>query len=135
MKLIIKIPKVFLHLVLLLSANQLVAQNAPSAHTPEIWYMGMNDSDKPNLFMKSVGVGDTVLVLHGALGAEHNPWIDRPDEGSRLVVVLNVNKHPFEIINYGSGKEPAFETITDAGEPLEIRWFNDSYIEIPVFNQ
>jgi len=56
-------------------------------------------------------------------------------EGSRLVVVLNVNKHPFEIINYGSGKEPAFETIDDAGEPLEIRWFNDSYIEIPVRNE
>jgi len=53
-------------------------------------------------------------------------------EGSRLVVVLNVNKHPFEIINYGSGKQPAYETISDAGEPLEIRWFNDSYIEIPV---
>jgi len=53
-------------------------------------------------------------------------------KGSRLVVVLNVNKHPFEIINYGSGKQPAYETINDAGEPLEIRWFNDSYIEIPV---
>jgi len=37
------------------------------------------------------------------------------DEGSRLVVVLNVNKHPFEIINYGSGKQPAFETVVDAG--------------------
>jgi predicted acyl esterase len=55
------------------------------------------------------------------------------NEGSRLVVVLNVNKHPFEIINYGSGKQPTYETISDAGEPLEIRWFNDSYIEIPVW--
>lgn len=54
-------------------------------------------------------------------------------DGSRLVVVLNVNKHPFEIINYGSVKNPAFETINDAGEPLEIQWFNDSYIEIPVW--
>ncbi|HKK61105.1 MAG TPA: hypothetical protein VJ951_01015 [Bacteroidales bacterium] len=41
----------------------------------------------------------------------------------------------FEIINYGSGKEPALETIDDAGEPLEIRWYNDSYIEIPVRNE
>ncbi len=56
-------------------------------------------------------------------------------EGSRLVVVLNVNKHPFEIINYGSGKAPAFETIDDAGEPLEIQWYNDSYFEIPVRNE
>jgi len=56
-------------------------------------------------------------------------------KGNRLVVVLNVNKHPFEIINYGSGKQPAYETIGDAGEPLEIKWFNDSYIEIPVLNE
>ncbi|MEQ8928040.1 MAG: CocE/NonD family hydrolase, partial [Fulvivirga sp.] len=26
--------------------------------------------------------------------------------GSQLVVILNTNKHPFEIINYGSGKNP-----------------------------
>ena len=53
-------------------------------------------------------------------------------KGSRLVVILNVNKHPFEIINYGSGKQPAFETIDDAGEPLVIQWFNESFIEIPI---
>jgi uncharacterized protein len=55
------------------------------------------------------------------------------NEGSRLVILLNINKHPFEIINYGSGKEPADETIKDAGEPLIIKWFNDSYIEIPIW--
>lgn len=54
-------------------------------------------------------------------------------KGSRLVVVVNVNKHPFEIINYGSGKEPAFETIQDAGYPLEIIWYSDSYIEVPIW--
>ncbi|MEH6682548.1 MAG: CocE/NonD family hydrolase [Sediminicola sp.] len=54
-------------------------------------------------------------------------------KGSRLVILLNVNKHPFEIINYGSGKEPTDETIKDAGKPIEIRWLNDSYIEIPVW--
>jgi len=54
-------------------------------------------------------------------------------KGSRLVVILNVNKHPFEIINYGSGKQPAFETIDDAGEPLVIQWFNESFIEIPIY--
>lgn len=55
------------------------------------------------------------------------------EEGSRLVIVVNVNKHPFEIINYGSGKEPAEETIEDAGEPMVIKWFNDSYIEIGIW--
>lgn len=54
-------------------------------------------------------------------------------KGSRFVIVANVNKHPFEIINYGSGKEPSTETIEDAGEPMIIKWFNDSYIEIPIW--
>ena len=53
-------------------------------------------------------------------------------KGSRIVILLNINKHPFEIINYGSGKEPTDETIKDAGEPIVIKWFNDSYIEIPI---
>lgn len=53
-------------------------------------------------------------------------------KGSRFVIVVNVNKHPFEIINYGSGKEPSKETIDDAGEPMVIKWFNESYIEIPI---
>lgn len=55
------------------------------------------------------------------------------NKGSRLVILLNINKHPFEIINYGSGKPVAEETIQDAGEPLQIKWHNDSYIKIPVW--
>lgn len=54
-------------------------------------------------------------------------------KGSRLVILLNINKHPFEIINYGSGKEPTDETIEDAGETLQIKWHNESYIEIPIW--
>ncbi|ATL49355.1 peptidase S15 [Chitinophaga caeni] len=53
-------------------------------------------------------------------------------KGSRFVILLNINKHPFEIINYGSGKPVAEETIADAGEPLQIKWYNNSYIKIPV---
>lgn len=48
-------------------------------------------------------------------------------------MVVNVNKHPFEIKNYGSGKEPSAETFDDAGKPMVIEWFNDSYIEIPIW--
>ncbi len=55
------------------------------------------------------------------------------NKGSRLVILLNINKHPFEIINYGSGKLVSEETIQDAGEPLQIKWHNDSYITIPVW--
>ena len=53
-------------------------------------------------------------------------------KGSQIIVILNVNKHPFEIINYGSGKEPSTETIKDAGENLTIKWYGDSYIQIPL---
>lgn len=54
-------------------------------------------------------------------------------KGSRLVIVLNVNKHPFEIINYGTGKEVNDETISDAKESLQVKWYNDSFIKIPVW--
>ena len=54
-------------------------------------------------------------------------------KGSRLVILLNINKHPFEIINYGSGKPVSDETMQDAGEPLQIKWHNDSFIKIPVW--
>lgn len=53
-------------------------------------------------------------------------------KGSRLVILLNINKHPFEIINYGSGKRVSEETIKDAGEPLQIQWHYDSYLKIPI---
>jgi predicted acyl esterase len=54
-------------------------------------------------------------------------------KGSRLLILLNINKHPFEIINYGSGKPVSDETIKDAVEPLQIKWHNESYIEIPIW--
>lgn len=54
-------------------------------------------------------------------------------KGSRLVVLLNINKHPFEMINYGSGKVVSEETIHDAGEPLKIQWHNESFIRVPVW--
>lgn len=54
-------------------------------------------------------------------------------KGSCLVILLNINKHPFEVINYGSGKPVQNETIKDAGEPLQIKWHNDSFIRIPIW--
>ncbi|WP_431200981.1 CocE/NonD family hydrolase C-terminal non-catalytic domain-containing protein [Mucilaginibacter sp. P19] len=51
---------------------------------------------------------------------------------SRIVILLNINKSPFEQINYGTGKNVSDETISDAKVPLQIKWFNDSYINIPV---
>lgn len=53
-------------------------------------------------------------------------------KGSRIVVMLNGIKHPFNQINYGTGKVVSEETIKDAKEPLEIKWYTDSYITIPI---
>jgi len=52
--------------------------------------------------------------------------------GSRIVVLINLIKQPDLQINYGTGKDVSDETIADANEPLTIRWFGDSYIEIPI---
>ncbi|RBQ03619.1 CocE/NonD family hydrolase [Pedobacter miscanthi] len=51
-------------------------------------------------------------------------------KGSRLLVVLNINKNPFSQINYGTGKDVSKETVKDAGAPLEIKWSTGSYINL-----
>jgi uncharacterized protein len=54
--------------------------------------------------------------------------------GSRLVVVLGVNKRPDREINYGTGDDVSEESIAAGKIPLKIRWYSDSYIDIPVRN-
>jgi predicted acyl esterase len=53
-------------------------------------------------------------------------------KGSRLLVVINVNKSSFYQVNYGTGKDVSTEDIRDAKSPLKVKWFNSSYIEVPV---
>ena len=52
--------------------------------------------------------------------------------GSRLVVLVNVNKNDFAQVNYGSGKEVSSETIADANEALTVEWLNSSVVTIPL---
>jgi len=54
-------------------------------------------------------------------------------KGSRIVAIVGINKSPFEQINYGTGKDVNDETIKDAKAPLQIKWFTDSFIKIPVW--
>ncbi|MBL4773959.1 MAG: CocE/NonD family hydrolase [Alcanivoracaceae bacterium] len=54
------------------------------------------------------------------------------EKGSRLLIVLNVNKNSAAQVNLGTGKDVSDETIADAGDPLEIKWFSDSEINIPL---
>ena len=53
-------------------------------------------------------------------------------KGSRIVVMLNGIKHPFNQINYGTGKDVSEESIKDAKEPIQIKWYTDSYIQLPI---
>jgi putative CocE/NonD family hydrolase len=52
--------------------------------------------------------------------------------GSRLVAVLRIIKSPGAQIDYGTGKDVSDETIVDGKEPLKIKWFGDSFIDVPV---
>jgi uncharacterized protein len=56
----------------------------------------------------------------------------RLERGSRLLVLLDVNKNAFAEINYGTGKDVALEDINDAKLPFEIEWQTDSFVNIPI---
>jgi putative CocE/NonD family hydrolase len=56
----------------------------------------------------------------------------RLQQGSRLVMVLGINKRPDREINYGTGNDVSEESIADGKIPVKIRWHNDSYVEIPI---
>jgi putative CocE/NonD family hydrolase len=56
----------------------------------------------------------------------------RLSQGSRLVLVLGINKRPDREINYGTGNDVSEDSVADGKVPLKIRWHSDSYIEIPI---
>jgi uncharacterized protein len=56
----------------------------------------------------------------------------RLERGSRIIILLGVNKNPAYEINYGTGKDVSAETIKDAAVPMQINWYNSSYITLPI---
>jgi putative CocE/NonD family hydrolase len=52
--------------------------------------------------------------------------------GSRIVLVLGVNKDAEHQINYGGGDDVSAESLEAGQGPLELRWYGSSYIEFPV---
>jgi hypothetical protein len=56
----------------------------------------------------------------------------RLSKGSRFLVVVNINKNSGTQINYGTGKDVSQETIADAQEPLKIKWYTESFINLPL---
>lgn len=64
---------------------------------------------------------------------ERTPLVSRRmSVGSRLLLMLTVNKNAFAQINYGTGRDVSDESIADANEPLQVRWYNDSYVMVPI---
>ena len=47
--------------------------------------------------------------------------------------MLSVVRQPDEEMDYDSGKDVADESLQDAKVPMRIKWFSDSYIDIPVW--
>jgi uncharacterized protein len=63
---------------------------------------------------------------------ERTPLISRRmSAGSRLLMLLTVNKNSFAQVNYGTGKDVSDESIADAAVPLQVRWYSDSHIVVP----
>ena len=52
--------------------------------------------------------------------------------GSRLLVLIDVNKNPIAQVNYGTGRDVSDESVADAGKPLQVRWHSDSYVKVPL---
>lgn len=53
-------------------------------------------------------------------------------KGSKIVLVLNVNKNTDAQVNLGSGKPVNYESIADAGEPMILKWYLSSEINLPL---
>jgi uncharacterized protein len=56
----------------------------------------------------------------------------RLQPGSRIVIVLGVNKTKEQQINYGGGDDVSAESLDADSPPLAIRWYNSSYVDLPV---
>jgi len=52
-------------------------------------------------------------------------------KGSRLLVLLDVNKNSIAQVNYGTGRDVSDESIADADAALQVRWHTDSYVKAP----
>jgi uncharacterized protein len=52
--------------------------------------------------------------------------------GSRIAMVLSISKRPDREINYGTGGDVSEESLADGRVPIKIKWYGDSYIDIPI---
>ena len=57
----------------------------------------------------------------------------RLSAGSRLLIVLDVNKNRRTELNYGTGRDVKGESLADATIPLRVKWRTDSVIRVPIW--
>jgi len=57
------------------------------------------------------------------------------EKGSRIVILLGVNRSASWQVNYGTGKDVSDESIEDAAIPLEVKWYANSTITIPLLKE
>ncbi|WP_340677986.1 CocE/NonD family hydrolase [Paraglaciecola sp.] len=54
------------------------------------------------------------------------------EQGSRILVILNVNKNSSAQVNMGTGQDVSQESATDSKVPLTIDWLGTTYIDMPL---
>jgi predicted acyl esterase len=103
-------------------------------HTPDgkyvelSWYIARSSyvADRTRRHLLTPGIRQRLKFTSGRLMSR------RFEPGSRLIVQLLLLKSPTAEINSGSGRDVSAETIADAGPPLAIKWYNSSYIDMPI---
>ena len=80
----------------------------------DIWYLNVYDEGKTtvDLFVKEMGVGDTIVVVHGGFGAEHGYLLD-------LLRPLHSKFHFVYYDQRGSLRSPAKDSLITANAHIE----------------
>ena len=47
------------------------------------------------------------------------------------MLMVSAIRQPNLQINYGTGRDVSDESVADAKEPLRVRWYGGSYLELP----
>lgn len=102
-------------IVMLFGANNMMAQSPRQYHyqaesIADIWYMGVEKGI--DLFVKEIGTGDTIVVVHGGFGAEHSYLLD-------LVAGMEQDFHFVFYDQRGSLRSPAPDTMITAMSHVE----------------
>jgi hypothetical protein len=82
------------------------------------------DKTKRNLL--TPGKKETIILENNFMACK------QLQKGSKIVILLGINKSQSWQINYGTGKDVSDETIKDAEIPLEIEWTGNTNFVIPV---